>query len=120
MSDPRPPEERRKHARIAVRLPLYVALADEVYQKMVSVETRNLSEGGLLFETRTPLPLESESRMMVSRLGGLPDSAHIEARVAHCRHDPASGLYTVGLRFTRFVDVTPAEVIARIEAYRKP
>jgi c-di-GMP-binding flagellar brake protein YcgR len=113
-----PGADRRKHRRLGVRLPLYVSLQGEIYQKLVSVEARNVSEGGLLFETSTPLPVAADSRMMVSRLGGLPDSAHIEAQIVHCRQDPATGVYTIGLRFLGFVDVTAAELIARIEANR--
>ena len=44
--------ERRKHERLVVRVPLYVVVAGEIFQKMVEMESNNVSRGGLAFETR--------------------------------------------------------------------
>lgn len=110
--------ERRRHERISVRLPLYVALADEIMQKWVEIEAQNVSMGGLFFETRKEIPLQAESRIMVSRLGGLPESAQIEAKVVHCRKDSASGSYLVGVMFTGWVGVTPEQLRQRIEVWK--
>jgi hypothetical protein len=108
--------ERRRHPRYAVRFPLYASLHGEVYQKMVAIEARDVSEGGLAFETRTRLPLGVETRVMVSRLGGLSESAHIEARVVYCMHDEANSLYRVGVTFHRFVDVTAEQLVERLRS----
>jgi c-di-GMP-binding flagellar brake protein YcgR len=110
--------DRRRHERISVRLPLYVALADEIMHKWVEIESQNVSMGGLFFQTRREIPLQAESRIMVSRLGGLPDSAQIEAKIVHCRKDAATGGYLIGVMFTGWVGVTPEELRARIEAWK--
>jgi hypothetical protein len=111
--------ERRKHERIAVRVPLYVVIGAEIFQKMVEIETANVSAGGLAFETHREIPLEAESLVMVSRLGDLPASAQIQGRVAYCEHDPARGVYTVGVTFTAFQGVTEQDLNTRIDAWRQ-
>lgn len=111
--------ERREHPRVEVKVPLYIGVASgEIYQKMVPITSRNISSGGLLFETHRAVPLEAESRVMVSRLGDLPDGAQIEGRVVYCHQDPASGLYQVGIQFTAFISVTREQLVARIESWR--
>jgi len=110
--------DRRRHARIALRVPLYVVIGSEIFQKMVELETSNVSEGGLAFETHRDIPLESESLVMVSRLGDLPPSAQIQGRVAYCRHDPDRAVYSVGITFTNFQGVTAADLQARIVAWK--
>src|SRR6266536_1057850 len=77
--------DRRRHERIALRVPLYVVIGGEIFQKMVELETANVSEGGLAFETHRDIPLESESLVMVSRLGGLLP-ARPRAGGLHGRH----------------------------------
>lgn len=111
--------ERRQHPRVDVKVPLYIGVASgEIFQKMVPITSRNISSGGLLFETHRAVPLEAESRVMVSRLGDLPDGAQIEGRVVHCHRDATSGLYQVGIQFTAFVSVTPEQLVTRIESWR--
>ncbi len=110
--------DRRRHARIALRVPLYVVIGSEIFQKMVELETSNVSEGGLAFETHRDIPLESESLVMVSRLGDLPPSAQIQGRVAYSRHDPERAVYTVGITFTNFQGVTATDLQARIVAWK--
>jgi hypothetical protein len=111
--------ERRKHERVAVRVPLYVVIGAEIFQKMVEIETANVSAGGLAFETHREIPLEAESLVMVSRLGDLPASAQIQGQVAYCDHDPARGVYTVGVKFKAFQGVTEEDLKTRIEAWRQ-
>ena len=41
------PAERRKHERVPARVPLYVVMGGEIFQKMVELETQNISTGGL-------------------------------------------------------------------------
>ena len=110
--------ERRRHERVSVKLPLYVSLTDEILRKWVEIETQNISMGGLFFETRKEIPLQAESRIMVSRLGGLAESAQIEAKVVHCRKDSMSGNYLVGVMFTGWVGVTPEQLRERIEVWK--
>jgi c-di-GMP-binding flagellar brake protein YcgR len=116
---PGDPVERRKHERVSARVPLYVVMGGEIFQKMIELETQNISAGGLGFETHREIPLEAESLVMVSRLGDLPPSAQIQGRVVHCHHDAERDVYMVGVTFTKFEGVTPEELNARIEAWRK-
>ncbi|HSB62314.1 MAG TPA: PilZ domain-containing protein [Vicinamibacteria bacterium] len=111
--------DRRKHERVALRVPLYVVIGGEIFQKMVEFETANVSEGGLAFETHRQIPLEAESLVMVSRLGDLPPSAQIHGRVAYCSHDADRGVYVVGITFTTFQGVTPSELQERIAAWKQ-
>jgi len=111
--------DRRKHERIAAKVPLYVVMGGEIFQKMIELETRNISAGGLAFETHREIPLEAESLVMVSRLGDLPPTAQIQGRVVRCHHDAERDVYVVGVTFTKFEGVTPEELNARIEAWRK-
>jgi hypothetical protein len=111
--------ERRKHERFATRVPLYVVMGGEIFQKMIDIQTQNISTGGLAFETHREIPLHAESLVMVSRLGDLPPTAQIQGKVVHCHHDAERDLYVVGITFTKFEGVTPEELTARIEAWRK-
>lgn len=111
--------DRRKHERVAAKVPLYVVMGGEIFQKMIELETQNISAGGLAFETHREIPLEAESLVMVSRLGDLPPTAQIQGRVVHCHHDTERDVYLVGVTFTKFEGVTPEELNARIEAWRK-
>ena len=113
MSDPSH-DERRQHPRRPGRFPLYVALQGELYHKMVTVEATDISKGGLAFETTTPLPQDAQTTVMLGKLEGLPGTAHIEARVVHSQPLPDSDSFSVGVRFERFVDITPEELLARV------
>jgi hypothetical protein len=104
---------------LVVRVPLYVVVEGEIFQKMVEMESNNVSVGGLSFETRREIPLDAEALVMVSRLGDLPPSAQIKARIVHCRPNPATDAFLVGLKFTEFVGVTPEQLLARIETWKK-
>jgi hypothetical protein len=106
--------ERREHPRHPTRLPLYVALAGELYHKTVGVEAKDISSGGLAFETKTGLPLEARATIMLGKLDGLPSTAHIEARIVHCEPHPDGETFTIGVKFVRLVDVTAAELVARV------
>jgi c-di-GMP-binding flagellar brake protein YcgR len=111
------PEDRRQHGRVAVRVPLYVELPGGIFQKHVAIEARDISLGGLSFNTRRRVPEGSEARLMVARLGDLPDLAQIEARVVHTRLAPDGESFTVGVSFTRLVGVTAEELIRRLEGW---
>ena len=106
--------ERRQHPRKPARFPLYVALAGELYHKTVAVEARDLSNGGLAFETRTALPDGARATVMLGRLEGLPRTAHVEARIVHCQPLPDGESFKVGVRFEEFVDITPERLLAYV------
>lgn len=104
----------RRYPRVPLKLPLYVALDGDMLRKFVPLETQDVSGGGLSFETGHALPMDAESRLLVSRLGDLPGEAYIEGRVAHCRQDPTNGRYRVGVEFIGFVNVSREALLGRI------
>lgn len=107
----------RKYRRVKLRLPIYVSLQDGIVKKLISVESENISEGGLCFETTQEVPLEAESRIVVSRLANLHPTAHIEGRIVCRREDAATGRFMVGVEFTGFVNVTRRELAERIASW---
>jgi hypothetical protein len=106
--------ERRAHERVAVKVPLYVELSGGIFQKNVAITAQNVSKAGLSFETHRPLPVGADARLMVARLGDLPDVAQIEAQIVHCQKSPDGSAYTVGVRFTRLVGVSAEELVTRL------
>jgi c-di-GMP-binding flagellar brake protein YcgR len=96
----------RKHKRVRVSVPIFISLAGDVYRKMIRLECRDLSAGGLSFETNQEIPLEADSRVVIAKVGKLPDAASIEARVVHRSRNPVTGRYWIGVEFTRFNNVT--------------
>lgn len=112
-------DDRRKYPRYAVKVPLFVSLGESLMRKWVRIETQDVSQGGLCFETGKSLPLAAQARVMVSRLGGeLLDSAQIRARVAHIEPLTSSERYRVGIKFEELIDVTSAQLEERIEAWK--
>jgi c-di-GMP-binding flagellar brake protein YcgR len=109
------PSNKRQHRRFQVRVPLFISVDGEVYRKTVRLESRDVSAGGLSFETGREVPLAAESRVIVARLGDLEDPALIEGRVAYVQHNEATGRYVVGIEFTRFLNVSPEELVERLE-----
>jgi PilZ domain len=108
--------ERRRHARLPIRVPLYIEFPEGIFQKNVAIDALDVSKGGLSFETTRPVPEGAEARIMVARLGGLPDMAQIEARVIHCEASVDGRSTLVGVQFIQLVGVTAEELIARLEA----
>jgi c-di-GMP-binding flagellar brake protein YcgR len=106
--------ERRQHPRKPARFPLYVALGGELYHKTVSVQARDLSNGGLAFETSTALPDGARATVMLGRLDGLPRTAHIEARIVHCQPLPDGESFKVGVKFEDLVDITAEQLLAHV------
>lgn len=107
--------ENRKHPRFSVRAPIYVALGGEVVRKTVHVESRNISEGGLSFETGRELTIDAEAQVVIARAG--PDDADlaIRGRVVWTRLVPETGRYVVGVEFTDFDGAAPEALAARID-----
>jgi len=107
--------ENRKHPRFSVRAPIYVALGGEVVRKTIHVDARDISTGGLSFETSRELPLEAEAQVVLARAGDESADLAIRGRVVWTRRDPETGRYLVGVRFTDFDGLTPEQLAARID-----
>jgi len=107
----------RKYRRVKLKLPIYVSLQGEIIKKLISVQSEDISEGGLCFETKQELPLEADSRIVVSKLANLHPTAHIEGRVVYRREDALDGRFIVGVEFTGFVNVTRRELAERIASW---
>ena len=110
---------RREYERIAVAVPLYVRYGRTVYQKEVRLESKNVSGGGLAFETSRKIPMDADARILVAGFADLPSDARIEGRVVYRIGNPETGRYAVGIEFTRFVGVDRAALIEHIERWSR-
>jgi c-di-GMP-binding flagellar brake protein YcgR len=108
----------RKYKRYQMKVPIYISLKGGVYKKMIGIECRDISGGGLSFETDRKLPIKAESRVVVSQLGDMPESARIEGRVVHRSKHPTTGRYWVGVEFTEFVNITREELLEQLEDWK--
>lgn len=88
-------------------------------RKTVALESRDVSAGGVSFETGQKIPLAAEARLVLSRLGDLPEGALIRGRVARLTPDPVAGRIVVGVEFCEFVQVTREELLDRIERWKE-
>jgi c-di-GMP-binding flagellar brake protein YcgR len=104
----------RRHRRSRVRVPLYITLAADTNRELVPVESRDFSVGGVGFETGRKLPLEADSRLVLSQMGDLPESAAIMGTVVHRGKNPVTDRYKVGVEFTQLVHITEEKLIATI------
>jgi len=111
--------EQRRFPRHALRLPLYVTVGGGVLRKRVALESRDVSAGGVSFETSQTIPLEAETRIVLSKLGDLPEGAVIRGRVARVVRDPITGRTFVGVEFSEFVNVTREELLDRIARWKE-
>lgn len=109
----------RRYQRFPIKVPVYIAFRGGTFRKIIPLESRDVSGGGVCFETSQRLPLHAQSRLVVSKLGDLTEPALIRGRVVHCEQDPATGRYTVGLEFVRFENVTREELQARVDAWAR-
>ena len=112
-ADTRP--ENRRDRRFSLRVPIYVAIGDEVVRKTVHLESRDVSAGGLSFETGRDVPLDAEAQVVLARAGEGATPLAIRGRVAWTRQIPESGRYVVGIRFSDFDGLTREDLAARIE-----
>ena len=108
----------RQHARFPVRVPLYIAVPGDVFHKTIELESRDISSGGVCFETSRDVPLEARSKLVISRLGDLPGPILIHGHVAWRQQHPFNGRYIVGVEFTEFENVTREDLLRKIEAWR--
>jgi len=108
----------RAYPRHRVTVPLYIAMGSEFLHKTIPLETKDVSGGGISFETTKQVPLDAESSVIVAGLGDLGKAALIHGRVVHRQRNPATDRYTVGLQFTDFVNTTREELLARIDGWK--
>lgn len=108
----------RRFRRFKVKVPLYVTVGEQAFNKLVEIESRDVSSGGICFETSRRLPIQGQSRIFISKLGDLPVMAQIEGRVVYVRRAP-NGRFEVGVEFTDFTNLSREELIERIEAWER-
>jgi len=110
--------EERQHPRFPIRVPLYIEAHGELFHKTIEIESRDLSAGGVCFETGHEVALDTLSRLVISRLGDLPAPILIHGRVAWRQRHPFNGRYLVGVEFTGFENVSRDELLAKIAEWR--
>jgi c-di-GMP-binding flagellar brake protein YcgR len=111
------PVENRVHPRFTIRVPLYINVEGRVFKKKLRLHSRDISAGGLCFTTRQKLPIDARSKVIIGKLGDFLDSAHIEGMVVYLRRDKELKQYSVGVEFTRFVDVEQQALAARLKEW---
>lgn len=110
--------EGRRHVRFVAHVPIYIADGGGLVRKTVRLVSRDISEGGLSFETGHQLPLDATSRVVISSLGDIPGPILILGRVAWRRSQPSGGRYLVGIEFTEFENVSRERLLAEIDGWR--
>jgi c-di-GMP-binding flagellar brake protein YcgR len=109
----------RRFPRVALKVPLFITVGGgRLYEKAISIESRDISGGGLSFETHREIPLDSRSKIVMGRLGNLPASAIIEGRVVYRLKRAGTDVYTVGVEFLDFVNTSREELLERIESWQ--
>jgi c-di-GMP-binding flagellar brake protein YcgR len=115
MADPDTRPERRKDPRFTARVPIYLAIGGEVVRKTVHLESRDVSAGGLSFETGREIPLDAEAQVVLAHAGEEKGAVAIHGRVVWTRLLPETGRYVVGVRFTDLDGLTPDSLRDLIE-----
>jgi c-di-GMP-binding flagellar brake protein YcgR len=113
--DTRP--ERRKGPRFTARVPIYLAIGGEVVRKTVHLESRDVSAGGISFETGRDIPLDAEAQVVIPRAAENTNAVAIRGRVAWSRLLPETGRYLVGVRFTDLDGLTREELLEIVERW---
>ena len=109
----------RKHERYAIQVPLYINGVDgSTLRKVIRLESKDISAGGVSFETSQKIPLEAESRVVLSQIGDLRGQALILGRVVRRVKNPDTERYVIGLEFTEFVNATREELVAHLESWK--
>lgn len=107
----------RRFERVPVRVPMYVSTQGILFRKRVNLECRDISGGGLAFETGKSVALESKSRIEVGLIEGFPPAARIEGRVVYKKQDPETRRFKIGVEFTRFINTSREELIEHIHGW---
>ena len=109
----------RRFVRAPLKVPLFISVGGgRLYEKAVGIECRDISGGGLSFETGQEIPLDATSKIVVGCLGNLPSSAIIEGRVVYRRKQAGEERYTVGVEFLDFVNTSREELVERIRSWQ--
>ena len=118
--------EKRVSTRLPVELPIkYCQIGPKAAQRspqsalLRHSETRNVSEGGLLFHSEQPYEVGTTLQVSIP----VKDRVFtMTARVAHTEHDKARNHYLIGVQFLNpqsVFQVKMAEQLHQIELYRK-
>jgi len=110
--------EGRIHARFAAHVPIYIAAGPAMLHKTVRLVARDISAGGLCFETGHDVSLEATSRLVIAGFGDIPGPILIHGRVAWRHPHPFNGRYLVGVEFTGFENVSRDRLLAEIAGWR--
>ncbi len=109
----------RRFPRVPVTVPLFIAVGEgRLYEKAVEIQCRDISGGGLSFETRWEIPVDVNSKIVLGRMGNLPSSAIIEGRVAYRLKQAGTDRYKVGVEFLDFVNTSRQELLERIQSWQ--
>ena len=111
--------EDRNYERLPLKVPVYIAFQGGMFRKTIPLESRDISGGGLCFETSRKIPLHAKSKVVISKLGDVGAPALIHGRVAYSQQDPTTGRYKVGLEFLEFLNFTRDELLTRIDAWSR-
>ena len=113
--DARP--ESRRHRRFFIRVPLYISIEGTVVRRTVHLESRDVSAGGMSFETGRDVPLAAESQVVLASMGEERSTVSIRGRVVWTRPIPETGRFCVGVMFTDFDGLSREELASRIESF---
>lgn len=116
MGGTEPGPDNRRDRRYAIRVPIYVALGREIVHKKIALESRDVSAGGLSFETSRQMPLAADTQIVLARLGDDGGAAAIRGHVVWTRALPGTRRHLVGVKFTEYEGVAREDLAARIEA----
>ncbi len=111
--------ERRRDHRFSLRVPIYIDVEKGVVRKIIHLRSRDISAGGLSFETARELQLEAEAQVIFSGVGDLPGRYVIRGRVVWKKLLPDTGRYLFGVQFTGFDGASREELLARMEEWAK-
>jgi len=109
-------KEKRRYIRHLLVSPLEFQVSEE--GEIQKTETVNLSEGGLLFMSRTDVAVGASIKLQMP----LYDKVFkVNAKVVHSTKDKATGLYSIGVTFVNYADAFKVKLIEQIyliEEYR--
>jgi c-di-GMP-binding flagellar brake protein YcgR len=111
--------ERRRDHRFSLRVPIYIAAEEGVILKTVHLGSRDISAGGISFETASELPLEAESQIIFAGVGDLSDTCIIRGRVVWKQPLPDTERCLFGVQFTGYEGVSREELLSRMDEWAK-
>jgi c-di-GMP-binding flagellar brake protein YcgR len=111
--------ERRRDPRFSLRVPIYIDAEEGVVVKTIHLGSRDISAGGISFDTASDLPLEAESQIIFTGVGEVSDTYIIRGRVVWKKPLSEPGRNMFGVQFTSFEGVSREELLARMEEWAK-